>query len=78
MSLFWAGGAGFPTGRGGFSFVLLAVGTALPEELSSSLQPQQSLHIPQLLFPGAIEMFVFSVPFSQDLPRIFEFVHLLP
>jgi len=78
MCLFWAGGPVFPTGRGGFSFVLLAVGKAVPEELASSLRPLQSLHIPQLLVPRAVEMFVFSVPSSQDLPRIFEFVHLLP
>ena len=68
MSLFWASGRGFPTGRDGFSFILLAVGTAVHEELASSLQPLQSLHISQLLAPRAVEMFVFSVPFSQDLP----------
>jgi hypothetical protein len=58
--------------------VLLAVGTALPEKLASSLRPLQSLHISQLLAPEAVEMFIFSVPFSQDLPQILEFIHLLP
>jgi hypothetical protein len=76
MSLFWTGGAGFPTGIDGFSFFLLAVGTALPEEMASYLQPLQSLHIPQLLAAGAVEMFFFSVRLFQHLPHIFQFIHL--
>jgi len=67
MSLFWAGGAGFPTGRDGFSFFLLAVGTTLPEELAFSLQPLQSMHVPQLLAPGTVEVFFFCVALSQFL-----------
>jgi len=78
LSLFWAGGVGVPTGRDGFSFFLLALRTALPEELAPSLWPLEYLHIPQLLAPGAFEMFFFSVPLSPDLPCIFEFIHLLP
>jgi hypothetical protein len=78
MSLFWAGGAGFPAGRDGFSLFLLAVGTALPEELSPSLRPLEYLRIPQLLAAGVVDLFFFSVPLSQDLPCIFEFIHPLP
>jgi hypothetical protein len=74
MSLFWAGDAGFPTGRDGFSFFLLAVGTTLPEELASCLQPLQSLCVPQLLAPRTVEVFFFSVPLSQGLPPICEFI----
>jgi hypothetical protein len=61
-----------------FPSFLLAVGTALPEELASSLWLLQTLHTPQFLAPGAVKMFFFSVSLSQGLPCIFEFIHLLP
>ena len=68
--LLGVGSSGLSTGRGSFSFFLLAVGMALHKELASFLQLLQSLHVSQLLAPGAVEMSVFSVPFSQDLPDV--------
>jgi len=78
MFLSWVGSAGFPTGRDGFSFFLLAMGTALPEKLASSLWPLHYLRIPELLAPGAVKMFLFSVPLSQDLPSFISFHDLKP